>query len=118
MSLVLFLMVGWLCSRFSRSELIFAAAAASFIVLPTLHLIRARRAGQQTYELAQTLAQHGVYGNIASDGNWNETLYIVSDLQARFYGSLAGRDLQTMDRECKQFGIQYFLVWDDSVAAT
>jgi hypothetical protein len=91
---------------------IVAIVILSFVALPTLHLARARNVDRDIHATALQLHDAGVSGKLASNGNWNTTLYLTEYLDCFYYGYTNERSVADLDQQLKQFGIDYFIAWE------
>jgi hypothetical protein len=117
MALMLFLMAAYVLDRVSKPWWLLAGVMATFVLLPAWHLIEQRHTGRQFHELAQRLSAAGISGNVASNGNWNATLYLSHHLSWRYHGYSGETDPDRLDQQLREHSIDYFVAWDDSVPA-
>jgi hypothetical protein len=85
----------------------------SFVVPASLTLKRLANIGSGIYALSRAL-QNGIAPdyNIASNGNWGDSLYIAYHLGCRYYGvNKQNISKAELGEQLKKYGIDYYLVW-------
>jgi len=112
MSMIMFLMAGYLLSIVTRKRSFVAIVILSFVALPTLHLARARNLNADIHATSLQLHDAGVSGKLASNGNWNGTLYLTEYLDCSYYGYTDERSMTDLDQQLKKYGIDYFIAWE------
>ncbi|MGB9937445.1 MAG: hypothetical protein ACPK7O_06965 [Methanobacterium sp.] len=89
--------------------------ALSFISTPVTEIMQYDDSGKEYYIIGQQAKFYGVHGNIASNTNWDISLYIVYYLNAQYYGiTKKTDDPSTLASELKSNNIQYYFVWGSS----
>ena len=98
--------------------IIFAAIALSFLSAPAANLSQNINSGKQYPVMAKILSEkYGLSGNIASNENWMETLYVSYFLRSagapvRYFGEMRkGLPSGELAPELERLKIDYFLVW-------
>ncbi len=111
-SLVLLVMAGVVCSLFPRKKFLIFLIFFSFTILPIKRLITTINADRDVYEISRQLTN--LKGNVASDGNWNKSLYIAYYLGDKYYGTTSSKG-EKLAQELKTHHIKYFFVWDKTL---
>jgi len=81
----------------------------SFTILPIKRLLANRYNGRDVYTFSKSIHVHGA---IASNGNWNESLFIAYYNNSKYYGVTKGNEKEVL-ASIKTNHIDYFLVWND-----
>ncbi|MGE5307683.1 MAG: hypothetical protein ACM3OC_01200 [Deltaproteobacteria bacterium] len=118
--LIVFLAFG-LISMFSRAagiserrqNLILLLACFTFIAGPLARIEYEPRKSWEDIRLAsETLAAYGVSGRLASDSQWEKSLYLGFFLKGKYYGEeQPGISDEALRRQLNGLGIDYFFVW-------
>ncbi|EKF86023.1 hypothetical protein [Methanobacterium formicicum] len=89
----------------------------SFIFNPAYELINYPHTDNGIYDLSKTLQNdYGVHGNIASNGNWGNTLQIAYYLNSQYYGLPKNiNDSIELENELLANNINYYFVWGDPI---
>jgi hypothetical protein len=104
-----------------RRGCVVAAFIASFAVVPVFQLVWFRNMGRQSRVLAQALAAYIQPGDrIASDGEFQSSLFLAYHLKARCYTGFGTRpsdgDVAAMEADLGRYGIDHYLVWEKARA--
>ncbi len=94
---------------------------AAALALPALLELRDTHSlGRDDYTTAVALRDaHGVRGNLASNGRWQESLQLAFCLNGKYLGkSRAGLSAPEFIHELREHGVDYYLVWNDGAAYT
>lgn len=86
----------------------------SFIIMPVINLIQSVNMSKGFYDLSQNLGEnYGVHGNIASNDEWEETIYVSYYLNAQYYGMPKNiTNSNGLQNELENSNINYYFVWD------
>lgn len=98
-----------------RRNVILILIIISFIAGPVQALAINLNLEKDVYDLSNSLHDYNVQGNIASDGNWELTIYLVYYLKSKYYGvTLNNNDNKDVSNQLKENKIDYYLVWDNA----
>jgi hypothetical protein len=86
----------------------------SFTVLPIKRILSNINYRRDIYTFSKSIH---VNGNIASNQEWNNSLYIAYYNYAKYYGIAKGNENDVL-KSLKSNHINYFLVWNDGVTYT
>lgn len=117
-------MGGWIVDRllqnnfFTRPRriVVYIFFLISFAYRPAMReLPAAAYEGKNYYEISQSLKKYISPGDkIASNDEWNTSLYFAYYLKAQYYGiPKKGVDEKVTEQELQKFGIDHYLVWQD-----
>ncbi len=89
--------------------------ALTFAAMPADYLIHNMHSGQDVYTAAKRLeGVHYIRGNIASNREWHNSLYIAYHLQSKYYGIPRRRkDREGLLPQLRHDHIDYYLVWGE-----
>lgn len=108
----------------SRRNVLIVFFVISFIFVPVKYVLQVSRGGMETemYLVSTDLMKHGISGNIASNREacsqdaWHKTFRLAYWLNSRYYGQAReGIDDEDLERELKQFNIEYYFLWGDGI---
>jgi hypothetical protein len=130
--LVLLLIGGvWLQKLFSlrhfeeRAKVVILVCLWILIVtIPSVKLEFGAGQGRDVYDLAVTLQNLGVSGNIASNPqpgtmqNYQKTEILSYFIDAKYFGEPLSRESKALTQELKQHHIDYYLVWSGNQSTT
>ncbi|MGF7118690.1 hypothetical protein J2749_001703 [Methanobacterium oryzae] len=124
--ILLFLMGGVLLSKlfeydFFNKEVRYTVIVFfvwSFLVTPAFsltHTVENDIDTEGVYDLSQTLKmQYGIQGNIASNDEWQKSLYISFYLNSKYYGQVKSNITNSeLKSELESNNIDYYFVWGD-----
>jgi hypothetical protein len=69
--------------------------------------------GHDVHSLAESLRPFGLSGNVASNGQWRDSLYLCYELGLRYYGIPKQESTSDVERELRNEGMNYLLIWND-----
>lgn len=100
-------------SKLSRNVLLLLIIL-SFIAGPIQILANDIYLEKNVYDLSQTLqSDYHVNGNIASNDNWELTIYLAYYLKSRYYGVTSNNnDKSDIQSQLEKNRIDYYFVWD------
>ncbi|NYB26384.1 MAG: hypothetical protein HVN34_03465 [Methanobacteriaceae archaeon] len=101
--------------KFGRNILL-AFLLTSFIVTPVMNLAITFNVGYDEYLLSQSLENvYNVKGNIASNDEWELSLYQAYYLNSKYYGTtINNEDVNSVNDQLTSNEIDYYLVWGDN----
>lgn len=99
-----------------RRNILLALLIISFIMAPIQGLVFNLDIEKNVYSLSQTLHDdYDVNGKIASNKNWELTIYLVYYLNSKYYGmTINNKDANSVNGQLMSNEIDYYLVWDDN----
>jgi hypothetical protein len=68
--------------------------AWSFIIYPTLTISEFSGSGLEDYKLAESLKNQGLQGNVASNNQWETSIYMVYYANSRYYSQTNSKGIQ------------------------
>ena len=83
----------------------------SFQVMPIKQLARPITVRKDAYDLSQTLKEFGVKGRIASNGNWDTSLFISYYLDSQYFGSDSKNSPEMIEKQLLEHKIDYYFEW-------
>ena len=86
----------------------------SFIISPLIGMYQSSYVGSNVPIMAENLKELGVKGNIASNDNWDYSVYLAYYLDAKYYGQTNLSSSKDLGAELRRNGINYFLIWGKS----
>jgi hypothetical protein len=122
--ILLLLMGGYLLNlslknhQFSNSmkKILLILLVFSFVITPLNSLITGYNAEENIYQLSETLkTNYNLQGNIASNTQWELTIYLVYYDEGKYYGQTKENTNYTdLKKELKDNNIDYYIVWGNS----
>ena len=93
----------------------------SFLVTPAFsltHTVENDIDTEGVYDLSQTLKmQYGIQGNIASNDEWQKSLYVSFYLNSKYYGQIKPNITDSeLKLELESNKIDYYFVWGDDIS--
>lgn len=100
-----------------RRNILLMLIIISFVVGPVSVLVNDVNLERDIYDLSQTLYNdYHVYGNIASDENWELTIYLAYYLKSKYYGITTNNyDENAINNQLEVNRIKYYFVWNKTV---
>jgi len=100
---------------FSKNRKLFLVTclSVSFLVLPMVEIIGNLNNGRDIYRLSNMISSLNVKGNIASNREWQKSLYLSFHLNWHYYGMTEAMTSQGMEKELIDNDIDYYLLWED-----
>lgn len=97
-----------------RRNILLTLLIASFITAPILGLVFNLNIEKNVYSISQTLYDdYNVNGKIASNKNWELTIYLTYYLNSKYYGTtINNKDANSVNGQLISNEIDYYLVWD------
>lgn len=97
----------------SQQHVLLLLVCASFIAGPLLRMDNGKaKPGALLHQKSEILSSLGVKGRIASDSNWEDSLYLVFFLKAQYYGvQEPGLAYDELRAQLEALGIQYYFWW-------
>lgn len=88
----------------------------SFIITPINSLITGYNAEENIYQLGETLkTDYNLHGNIASNAQWELTIYLVYYVGGIYYGQTKETtNYSELKKELNENNINYYIIWGDS----
>lgn len=100
-----------------RRNILLMLIIISFVVGPVSVLVNDVNLERDIFDLSQTLYNdYHVYGNIASDENWELTIYLAYYLKSKYYGITTNNyDENAINNQLEVNRIKYYFVWNKTV---
>ena len=98
----------------TRKKIVLMLFAMSFLPMPLKQLVKTINRDKDTYSLSKILERrYDIRGNIASNDNWNRTLYLSFYLNCQYYGIPRKGDISSeyLVGELNKHSIDYYFVW-------
>ncbi|MEG3224626.1 MAG: hypothetical protein BME94_03625 [Methanobacteriales archaeon Met13] len=86
----------------------------SFIISPLIGLYQSSYSGSKVPIVAEDLKELGVKGNIASNNNWESSVYLAYYLDTKYYGQTNTSLSKDLGEELRRNDIKYYLIWGNS----
>ena len=83
----------------------------SFQVMPIKQLARPITVRKDAYDISQSLKKMGVKGRIASNGNWDTSLFISYYLDSQYFGSDSKNPPEMIEKQLLEHKIDYYFEW-------
>lgn len=119
--ILLILMSGYLLSlcystfklKESMKTVIILLLVASFLITPIYGLINFFNVEENIYDISENLKNnYGMHGNIASNSEWELTIYFVYYIGGKYYGQTKNAsDSFGLEKELEANNIDYYMVW-------
>lgn len=87
---------------------------ASFLFYPVKELIASRHVDKEVSVLAAKIKSYGVKGNIASQNDWENSLYLSFLLHSQYYGESIQKNADSIIVDLKRNKINYYFYWEKS----
>lgn len=88
---------------------------AGFVKTPILELTKYAGADDNIKEIHEEMPLLSVGCRVASIGNWHESLDLAYYGGWQYYGDVAPLDIETVQEQIDDYGIDYLLVWDSEL---
>ncbi len=122
--ILLILMGGYLLSlsfknhwfNSSMKKMLLVLLVFSFIIAPLNSLITEYNTEENIYQIGETLkTNYNVHGNIASNDQWELTIYLVYYTESKYYGQTKeNMNYTNLKKELNDNNIDYYIVWGNS----
>ena len=121
-SILLLLMGAYLLNTLSKKNrittmmknLLLILLVFSFIIMPITDMNKDLTIYEDFYSVSKSLDNtYHIHGNIASNSEWEGTVYIAYYLKSRYYGILK-ENSPSLEKELKDNEIDYYFVWNDN----
>jgi hypothetical protein len=121
--ILLLLMGGYLINLFFKNKfftnykktLVILIFIGSFLVMPLLFLYGNVNQGKDIYILANEIEkQHDIYGNIATNDNYNKMIYLSYYLNAEYLGQTKKENITELKKDLNKNNIDFYFVWNSS----
>jgi hypothetical protein len=100
----------------SMKKVLLILLVFSFITTPLNSLITGYNAEENIYQLGETLkTNYDLHGNIASNAQWELTIYLVYYVKGIYYGQTKETtNYNELKKELNDNNINYYIIWGDS----
>ena len=84
----------------------------SFIIRPVRETAVSINTGKDLFELNEKLAGYSITGKIASDSDWENSMYLSFWSGWHYYGMNGGLADSAIIKELKEYDIDYYITWN------
>lgn len=94
--------------------IILSVFVISFVIMPISFLHENVNAGKPVYNLANTLEQSNIHGNIVTDDNGIKMLYLSYYLGTTYLGETKKESNTELQKDLSKHKVDFYFVWDKS----